>query len=242
MKSFKGFTIIELSVSLFVVSVLLTGIVSSLAVHVERRRVVETKRQLDEVREALIGFAIANKRLPRPADAYGHEISNCTTDAACTGNIPWATLAVPKLDAFDKVIRYSVTPVLANAVGNAINGITLTSIGNKDVYSSSQSTAISGDVANNAMAVIWSHGNRNFGSFTDGTLVANASTGNLDEIANISGSIGSGQAGTRFVSHVPSKADYRDAANSATGEFDDIVVWLPTATVIARLTAAGRIP
>jgi prepilin-type N-terminal cleavage/methylation domain-containing protein len=239
MKSHRGFTIIELSVSLFVVSVLLTGIVSSLAIHVERRRVVETKRQLDEIREALIGFAIANKRLPRPADALGHEIANCANDAACTGNIPWATLAVPKLDAFDKVIRYSVTPALANAPGN---GITLTSTGNRDVYSSSQSTGISGDVANNAMAVIWSHGNRNFGSFADGTLVANASTGNLDEIANIGGTVGSGAVGTRFVSRVPSKADYRDAANNATGEFDDVVVWLPTATVIARLTAAGRIP
>jgi prepilin-type N-terminal cleavage/methylation domain-containing protein len=235
----RGFTLLELAVALFVVSVLLTGLISSIAIQVERRRVTDTRQQLEEAREALIGFALINKRLPGPADANGIERTNCVNEVDCTGLIPWATLGVRRLDAFDKVIRYSVTPALTSTTSL----ISLTSVGTKDIFRSSNPPTTTADVAQNAMAVIWSHGARNFGTTEDNTAIANATTGNLDEIANVTGTFSFGGAGSQYVSRPPSGSDYIDPVSGvATGEFDDLLVWLPTATVIARLSQAGRLP
>ncbi|MFP5392032.1 MAG: hypothetical protein ACLGI6_10905, partial [Gammaproteobacteria bacterium] len=50
-----------------------------------------TQAALKEARDALIGFAVANGRLPRPARdaASGREFEGrCDTDASCTGFLP----------------------------------------------------------------------------------------------------------------------------------------------------------
>ena len=71
----QGFSLIELAVVIIVVGLLLTGLLLPLATQVEISRVEETKRQLAQIREALLGFAMVNGRLPCPAtpDTRGHE-------------------------------------------------------------------------------------------------------------------------------------------------------------------------
>lgn len=62
----RGFTLIEVAVVLFIVTILLGSILIPLATQVEQRQISDTQKTLEEIREALIGFAVVNGYLPCP--------------------------------------------------------------------------------------------------------------------------------------------------------------------------------
>src|SRR4029078_12181443 len=67
----------------------------------------------DETREALLGFALSKGYLPCPAISETNGAED-RTGGTCTGGkrsgfIPWETLGVAKLDAWGRILRYSVT-------------------------------------------------------------------------------------------------------------------------------------
>ena len=84
----------------------------------EAARQQRTLAILAQARDALTGFAATNGRLPRPASSAtdGRERpAECASDADCSGFLPWVALGVPGLDAWGKVLRYSVTPEMSRA-------------------------------------------------------------------------------------------------------------------------------
>src|SRR6476619_7024542 len=90
----RGFTLVELLVVLLVMTILASGLAWPLAAQVQARRTDDARRQLDEVRDALLGFAAAQGRLPCPATTGGDESfaagGDATTGecAAFTGFVP----------------------------------------------------------------------------------------------------------------------------------------------------------
>jgi prepilin-type N-terminal cleavage/methylation domain-containing protein len=64
-----GFTLVELAMVLFIVSLLIGGLLMPLTAQNEIRGRQETDRALSNIRDALIGFAVVNGRLPCPAIA-----------------------------------------------------------------------------------------------------------------------------------------------------------------------------
>ncbi len=62
-----GFSLFEVAVVLVVVGLLVGGVLVPLSTQVELNRVRKTTAQLAEIKEALIGFAVRNGRLPCPA-------------------------------------------------------------------------------------------------------------------------------------------------------------------------------
>jgi prepilin-type N-terminal cleavage/methylation domain-containing protein len=62
-----GFTLTELAVVLTIVALLLGSLMYTLSAQVEQRSFDETERRLEAAREALLGFALVNGRLPCPA-------------------------------------------------------------------------------------------------------------------------------------------------------------------------------
>lgn len=230
----QGFTLVEMAIVLMIVALLLGGLLPTVTSQIEQQRNNETNKQLADIKEALIGFALVNGRLPRPAISAtdGAERAACATAAACTGFIPWATLGTSKLDSWGKIIRYSVTPNFANAP------FTLsTTVATKTVQTDSiTSTYLVGQtppcLTTNqcAPAVIFSHGKNNFGTNDSGNALADSSTTNTDEGTNNTST-------DNFFSRIPSN---NTAANG--GEFDDIVVWIPLNTLMSRMVAAGRLP
>lgn len=121
-----GFTLIELAVALFIVALMLGGLLGPLAVRIEQNDRSETRRALEEIKEALYGFAITNGRLPCP---YAHDPTDAidasdpeagfedrtggTCDAGgaggfALGTLPWANLGVGRSDAWGHPFAYGV--------------------------------------------------------------------------------------------------------------------------------------
>jgi type II secretory pathway pseudopilin PulG len=238
-----GFTLIELAVVLLVVTLLLGSILVPLTTQVEQRRLAEAQQILDDTREALIGFAMINGRLPRPATSAtdGRELSvSCaslpdpTKDsvANCTGFIPWVTLGVARLDPWGKQLRYSVAP---NFADSAFTFSTSTA-NHKRVCPSS--TSCTTPVVSGVPAVIMSHGPESWGFRDDGGEFGDSSATNSDEDANDSKFKCTTMANCNdFVSRTISKN-----TTAAGGEFDDLVTWISNPLLFNRMVAAGRLP
>lgn len=231
MKAQRGFSLVELAIVLVIIGLMIGGLLTPLSVQMEQRRINDTQRALDETREALLGFAIRNGYLPCPAisASNGTEHRSGTACVKRSGYIPWATLGVPKLDAWGRIYRYSVTPAFANSqyrftLGTA-RDITIAS---RDGQGRLAAATGMGDIP----AVVLSHGKNGFGAASDlGIPVAATIDGNADERIN------AGAAGTAFVSRVPA-----DNPSAPGGAFDDLVAWVSPNVLFNRMVAAGTLP
>ena len=68
----RGFTLIEMAIVLMIVGLLLGGMLVPLSAQMDQRNISDTQKSLSEIKEALIGYAMANGRLPCPAILYQH--------------------------------------------------------------------------------------------------------------------------------------------------------------------------
>ncbi len=228
----RGFTLTEMAVVLVIVALLIGGMLLPMSAQDDMRRTNETRATLANVQEALLGFAVVNGRLPRPAVSASdgaEKPAPCADDAACTGFIPWATLGIERGDAWGKLLRYSVTPAYANS------NITLATIANRAVQTRDNAGGVvflAGQAACTTpgacvAAVVFSHGKQRWGTTESGTVLADGAATNVDEDANEAGS-------TNYFQRTPS------TSTAGGGEFDDIVVWLPANILINRMISAGR--
>lgn len=200
------------------------------------RRTELTLARLAQAREALLGFAAANGRLPRPATSAldGHEaLAPCSTEQDCTGFLPWVTLGVAGADAWGKLLRYSVTPAYTNAPVLRISTVATKSVQDRDsegelFYRVGQPSCNPG--AQCAPLVLLSHGRSNFGVSEQGVAQANTGAGNIDEQANASASV-------NFVSRAAN-----GNPNAPGGAFDDLVLSVPLDTLYKQMAAAHRLP
>lgn len=103
----RGFTLLELTVVLAIVGALLGALLVPLAIQVDVANMRETLDELEDAREALIGFAAANgNRLPCP-DTDGDGLAEPA--GACDdveGNLPWVTLGLGRGDGWGRPLRY----------------------------------------------------------------------------------------------------------------------------------------
>lgn len=233
MKTFRfntsGFTLVEMAVVLVIIGLLLGGILTPLSMQLEQRRISETQKALDEINQALIGFAIVNGRLPRPALSAtdGTERAACATEAECSGFIPWIALGVSKLDAWNHIFRYKVTAAFTTT-------FTLTTAKSITVQTrNAASLLVNLTNTNDIPAIVLSHGKNGYGSTSDeGVAQSAAPVANIDETANATSTT------IMFVSRIPAGS----AATMLGGEFDDIVVWLSPNILFNRMVAAGKLP
>lgn len=230
-----GFSLVEIAIVLAIVALLMAGLLPTISGQVERQHISDTRKQLDEIQQALLGFAIINGRLPCPADGTiasgqagaGQETATCSTSASAGGVLPWATLGVGETDAWGRRFTYRVDPNFADAIGTTFgcspsvaptqSSFALCSTGNLNVLASSGGT----NIASNVPAVIISHGTNGYGAYTPtGQHLAGGST---DETENADND-------NTFVSH-----DF-------TPTFDDLVVWISPNILLNRMVTAGKLP
>jgi prepilin-type N-terminal cleavage/methylation domain-containing protein len=230
----RGFSLVEIAIVLVIVGLLVGGLLTPLSMQMEQRRAADTQRALDEAREALVGFAVRYGYLPCPAisarDGQEDRSGNRCTDERRDGFLPWATLGLPKLDAWNHLYRYSVTPAFADSA----NRFKLVTARDITVYTRDGVGNLSAATgAADIPAVIMSHGRNGYGATSDaGILLASAarSVGGEDEQNNAA-------ADVNFMARNPS-----DNRALPGGEFDDMVTWVSPNILFNRMVAAQTLP
>ncbi|NRR31854.1 type II secretion system protein [Oxalobacteraceae bacterium] len=228
-----GFTLVEIAIVLVIVGLIIGGLVTPLAAQMEQRKISDTQKSLDDAREALLGFALRNGYLPCPATSASlgledRAATSCADDKR-QGFLPWATLGLPKLDSWNHLFRYSVTPAFTNSK----DMFKLTTL--RDISVSTRDaggTLVPATAAADTVAVILSHGKNGFGAVSDqGVTLIDTSASNPDEKTNQE------LAGVNFVARGIS-----DNPNAPGGEFDDLVVWISPNILYSRMVAAQKLP
>lgn len=248
----RGFSLVEVAVVLVIVGLLIGGLLAPLAIQAEQRNFAETQKRLESAREELLGFAIANGRLPCPASSTSNGDESPSGGGTCTnyynGYLPAKALGVQQvdssgyaLDAYNNRIRYilSQTPVStvcatipafsssANVKSNGVQCVPA----DLRVCKSSQASGFTGTACGTNNELI--------GTSTTSTVVAivfsagkNGATtdaSRTDELANT-------DSNATFVWHTP-------APTGATGgEYDDVMVWISAGLLYGRMVSAGVLP
>lgn len=217
----RGFSLIEIAVVLFIMVLVLGSILIPLGTQVEQRKIIETRRMLDEIREALFGFAIIYGRLPCPdtdtdptAPGYGEENTPCSAPTA-EGYLPWKSLGVSSMDSFGitrtsassprigdwryRVHRNFSTTFSTNTTPTGTDNLSVRDNSNNLVSHSSE----------RPVAIIYSAGPN---TVPDGQNSTYEATNGV------------------YQADVPSST------------FDDIVIWISRPLLINRMVAAGKLP
>ena len=110
----KAFTLIEITFLLVIFGLLMGSLLAPISAIVYQYNINYTENQLEEIKEALLGFAVLHKRLPCPdtddtddTDDNGKENNPCII-TNIEGDLPWATLGVGKNDVWGNAFRYRV--------------------------------------------------------------------------------------------------------------------------------------
>lgn len=240
-----GFSLVEMAIVLAIVALLMAGLLPTLSSQIEQQRRNETNRQLAEIQQALLGYAVSNGHLPCPAKSAsdGTEDRDAAT-GTCNkrvGFFPWVEVGTSKTDGWGRIFLYSATNAFTNAAPAAM--FTLTSF--RDITIKSRDTGgalVNQSKVNDIPAVVLSSGqNGIFGTTSDGIVVpspAPAGTNNVDDQSqNVNGTIGAAATGTAFMSRDPASP-----ASSTDEAFDDLVVWISPNTLFNRMVTASKLP
>lgn len=244
----RGFTLIELMVVLLVMAILASGLAIPLAAQLNARRAEDARRQLAEVRDALLGFAAAQGRLPCPAIAAGGEEAfapggdpgngECATFGA--GFVPGTALGIASpggegfvRDPWEGRLRYAVASSAVNGVtrpftrSNGAAAATLPALGAASrflIVCSSGSGATGSGCGAASMQLTR---RAVFVLLSTGPNGGRTPAAASDEARNLDGN-------GVFVA--------RENGIDAGGEFDDVVAWVSLPLLVHRLLAAGRLP
>lgn len=226
----RGFSLLELAIVLFIVALLLGGLLVPLAFKETQSDIRETRDQLEEIRQALLGFVYLNGYFPCPdTDGDGEEDrtgSDCdVSPSPPIGGLPWVTLAVREQDAWGNRFTYRVTGGYSDTTDGTgctpyTPGVSIALCSEGDINIKDSSPG-GNNVATEVPAVVVSHG----ANFNDPTGAESA-----DEEQNKIG----GSDPALFIAR-----DYSQAPGSG---FDDIIIWISPNVLRAKMVSAGILP
>lgn len=225
-----GFSLVEMAIVLAIVALLLAGLLPSISSQIEQQRRNETRKQMDEIKEALFGYAIINGTLPCPTTTidpaasavYGIADATCPpVGATSDGYLPWKTLGVSETDAWGskrskasdpwigywryRVDRNFTTPfTLSTGFGTCTPTPLSDCLMIQDNSGNSLTTT-----TERPIAIVYSTG-------------PNVTANGQNAIFKLTGDI--------YQSDVPSPT------------FDDIVVWISRPLLFNRMVMAGKLP
>lgn len=248
----KGFSLVEMAIVLLIVGLLLGSMLVPLASQSDARNFSETQRRLDSASEAILGFAIANRRLPCPAVSGATGIEAPAGGGTCTTNfngfLPAKTIGFQPtdangyaIDAWGNPIRYAVASAVTAATGGTCTGTLphFTSQANMkanglscvpndlDVICSTASAGAGLAATCNSSVHVASQKTVAYVVFSVGKN--GATSGGADETENTNGN-------STFVLRTASES------GSTLGQFDDMMVLVPVGVLYGKLVAAGALP
>jgi prepilin-type N-terminal cleavage/methylation domain-containing protein len=260
-KRSAGFSLIEMALVLAIIGLVLGGMLLTLSAQVERHNFDTTQNRLQQARDALLGFAIANGRLPCPASATSNGFeSPVGGGTACTnpydGYLPAVTLGFQPVDnggyavdAWNNRIRYAVTQTTVSGSCTGLNSPPPFTSSNlkangvscipSDLLICKSAASISTARCTNPPQSPDPNAVTNQDTvvaivFSAGKDFTSMTAGNTDEQVNLK--LGAYTSYPVFVSHPPTPS------GAAGGEFDDQFEWVPIGLLYGRMSAAGVLP
>ena len=245
-----------------IVGVLIGGLLTPLRTQIDAARIREAERMLHEIRDALVGHAIARGALPCPdvvSDGIDGEAPATCAGATLEGVLPYRTLGVERSDPWGRLFRYRVAQEFTR---RALTGqppgagrLDITDTGDVSVLTRGDDPGTAGTVevkhqsvatalTRTAPAVVLSSGPNGLGGFSavSGMPLAPPGGGASDELENADGD-------SVYVSRLHSRggpscddADETSAPPPPSCEFDDLLVWISTPVLMARLVDARVLP
>lgn len=265
----RGFTLAELAIVLVIVSFLLGGTMAMVSAQTEQRYWTDTQSRLEAARDAILGYAIANGRLPCPAnstsagaevqvagvcgaagsayDYYGGVVAGVTY-----GLMPAVTVGYQPVDsqgfavdAWGNRIRYAISRA-NTAVGsppdNFTNAITLKASGVSVAPSDLVVCASATGIAAGPPGSCNAATPPNWvtaGSTVVAILYSPGKNGRSPAALGADEAANENRAATNDAVFVSHTPAPTGAAG---GEFDDQVLWISVGTLYAKLIAAGVLP
>jgi prepilin-type N-terminal cleavage/methylation domain-containing protein len=258
----NAFTLVEMAVVLVIIGLVLSGLLVSLSAQVEQKSFNETETTIDNIKEALLGYAMANGRFPCPAVTPATGITAVEAFAAggnatkgnCSGffngYVPSVTLGLSPTDTSGYVLDGWNNPI-RYAIANLSDDANATYIFTK---SSGMKTANSTTCSPNC-GMTWIASQTLLSVCSTGTGIASgacsSATTRLTQGAvmviystgknTATGGTGTDEAANldadaAFVSHVPF------GVGATNGEFDDLVEWTAASSIFSHLVQANQLP
>jgi len=244
----RGFTLTELAITFLIIALLIGGAMMTLSAQVEQRNQDETLRRLNAAAEAVLAYAIVNRRLPCPATAGTTGDEAPAGGGACTtwygGFLPARSIGLQPtdsagygVDVWGNRLRYAAANLITGCTGSSTtphftsqanlkaNGVSCRP-NDLDVCVSSVGTTAT---SCNTAARVASVETVAFIVFSTGKNGATASAYGADENENT-------DADRVYVTRPPSTVD------ATAGSFDDLMVFVPVGVVYSKLIAAGVLP
>jgi len=242
----RGFTLIELTIVLFILGLLLSSFLAPLAARVEQEERKNTRIQLNEIEEVIYGYVLQNNYLPCPDcsdntggcaavtanDGEEDTVNGPGSSKICAndiGNLPWVTLGVKGIDEWDNLFTYRVDDVFADrddpdvSDGTGCETASATLNVSFSLCSDGDITVLDSAVAGNTVAslipaIVVSHG-KNYSSTIPPT--------SADETENTDGDL-------VFVD--------KDYSQTSGSEFDDMLIWISPHILRAIAVKSGILP
>ena len=253
----KGYTLVELAIVLIIIGLLLGGLFVPLATQTDYKAFSETNTTLEEAKNSLLGYAIANGRLPCPATATSNGLETPVGTGVCTakigtdfavGYLPAATLGISPIDsqgfAVDgwgretrNRIRYAVSTKTVNGIANpftttsGMKNATISFIANTTPLLVVCSAAPTGATCGGSQL-------SNSVVFVVYSVGKNSSTGGAgNEAANPNPNSADADG-----NGVPDVDDGMFVSREQGATFDDVLQWVSSSSLISRMVAAGQLP
>lgn len=213
-----GFTLTELAVVLAIIALLIGGMLMPLSAQRDAQSRRDTEKALAEIRDALVGYAIINGKLPCPMPttitdpanaAYGYAAATCSPGSE--GYLPWKSLGIYEVDAWGSPRASSAEPFrgywryrVDDAFSSAFTLTTATTSG-LTVKDTTGNTLT--ESTNTPVAIVYS---------TGPNLTADG--------------LNSGIPDAIYQADLPSTT------------FDDVLIWIGRPVLFSRMVAAGKLP
>jgi len=224
MKKNKGFSLIEMAIALIILGFILGGLIIPLRSQRDQQQIYRTVSSLEEVKDALLGFAVIHGRLPC-SDQNGdgkedrkEKITPYGSIMICEynneGYLPWKDLGVGRYDAWSNPFRYRVDKKYSSGIPSELKAdedkkLKVINLQSTFDWTTLETEPETEPETSRVIAIIFSYGQN-----------GKADSGNKFTAAN----------DATYVRDVYVK--------KGTNAFDDILTWLSKYTLINRLIEA----
>ena len=262
----QGFSLFEMAIVLVIIAILLTAVGIPLATQVQARRTEETRRMLDEAKDALLGFAMANGRFPCPAFANattnsGGRESFCTAaTGSCAGSetntpqshgncsnftsgfLPASTLGMSPLD--DQGFLQDSWATRSNRIRYIVFDGTIVSAHPFTSWSAMQAATLS-NLGNPAQNYLYICSSGTGVTATNCGSTANELTTHAPIlIMSLGPNAATGSGGTDEAMNIDNDNVFvsHTPVVGGTNAFDDILTWIPINIIMKKMLDAGKLP